>query len=949
MLQKSRFFAPVESELDEQKLHVIAASARAKLTLNETFFASSLPSLYQQIKKPSENRYRTFFTKFSNLNLFDKQTSQLFYENDPKTESEQSATYFLHRAVSVVNTKSESTLYPLLVDECKLFQGNQDKAFKVRSVHQSAEVIVVLGLGLGLFLETLLTQSSAKALIIYEKHLDIVRASMEVVDWQYLFQLATDNGISLFFQAGNNADSLKNDLSELNQALPFTDVAYYRHYPNTDYDRNFLAQLGKQLPKDYHYNVPVKACLDVVPASQTVAAEAMVNINHQKQRSFQLLQQHKPHMASFLAGRTLTRWQAYINHHGQLNGFDCLTGWPLFSDHRNLDFFATRLNDVKNFQDVYRSDSPVAESIRINYRYYQLITQSDAARQEFLKTCGEPSSTDKPLFYPSLLINGIGLGYELDCFIEQADIHQLKITVLLEPDEELLLLSLYASSWLDSLAKRIDIQENFTFFLDEPKEGYKQSFAAVFHTQYGSALASSLFFTPIQTDAGKQAMKAFMQSHQQALFAATYDDNRFHINHAVANLYRGARLLSKRVQDRTTPIILVGNGPSLDQNMAWIKHHADQAIIVSCGTSIYTLYKAGIVPDFHAETEIVKLVAEMKTNMPADKLKAVELLATISAHPALTEVFGDSFLIARGGLEVTQHLKLLGALPQNVTETWDGAPTCANLAACVFAEAGYQNLILCGIDLAAHEDGKHHASQSYYDDEGLQLLHGFTEKKHAAEHLLVEGYDGSPMVSKGEFIFAIEALGNLFARFPTIQVTNLSRGAKIPLAKWQDDQTFVVSSGILDKAKFKKRFAKNFTYVEKPKGLYSEEHIHRLITDFSARFDMLDKKVDAGQLGLFDYFTTFRDEVNAIDNDSAQLMIALFMRSSRFYESHVYAFATLYYERTDDRINEASRKAFAIAYEHWKRFCKVAIEDIKLEPYQLENSSLKENKILVSD
>lgn len=948
MLQNPRFFAPVESELDTHKLQVIAASARAKLTLNETFFASSLPSLYQQIKKPSENRYRTYFTKFSNLNLFDEQTSQLLYENDPKTESEQSATYFLHRAVSVVNIKSESALYPLLADECKLFQGNQDKAFKVRSVHQSAEVIVVLGLGLGLFLETLLTQSSAKALIIYEKHLDIVRASMEVVDWQYLFQLATDNGISLFVQAGNNADSLKNDLNELNQALPFTDVAYYRHYPNIDYDRNFLAQLGKQLPEDHKYSVPSRACLDVVPASQTVAVEAMTNINYQKQRSFQLLQQHKPHMASFLADRTLKRWQAYINQHGQLNGLDCLTGWPLFSDHRDLDFFSTRLNDVKKFPATYRSQ-PSSESSRINYRYHQLITQFDTARQDCVQACDESSNSDKSLFYPSLLINGIGMGYELDCFIEQADIHELKIAVLLEPDEELLLLSLCASSWLEKLAKRIDLREHFTFFLDEPKEGYKQSFAAVFYTQYGSALASSLFFSPVHTDASKQAVKAYIRSHQQVMFAANYDDNRFHINHAIANLYRGAQLLSKRAQDRTTPIVLVGNGPSLDRNMAWIKHHADKAIIVSCGTSIYTLYKAGIVPDFHAELEIVKLVAEMKTNMPADKLKTVDLLATISSHPMLTEVFGDSFLIARGGLEVTQHLRLLGALPQNVTETWDGAPTCANLAACMFAEAGYQNLILCGIDLAAHDDGKHHASQSYYDDEGLQLLHGFTEKEYAGEHLLVEGYDGSIMVSKGEFIFAIEALGNLFARFPTIQVTNLSRGAKIPLTKWQDDQTFVLSSGTLDKAKFKTRFAKSFTYVEKPKGLYSEEHIHKLITDFSARFELLDKKVDAGQLSLFDYFTAFRDEVNAIDNDPAQLMIALFMRSSRFYESHVYAFATLYYERTDDCINEASDKAFAIAYEHWKRFCKVAIEDIKLEPYQLENSSLKDNKILVSN
>ncbi len=162
MFQKQRFFAPTENEIDSKKLQLIATSAKARLALNESFFSSALPALYQQIKADRRTRYRTFFTKFTNLNLLDQDTYQLLYEKNPRAESERSALNFLYHGLATTQNPKE-ILSPLLSDESKLLQGTHDKAFRVSAIHEAADIIVVLGLGLGLFLDVLLTKSSAKA------------------------------------------------------------------------------------------------------------------------------------------------------------------------------------------------------------------------------------------------------------------------------------------------------------------------------------------------------------------------------------------------------------------------------------------------------------------------------------------------------------------------------------------------------------------------------------------------------------------------------------------------------------------------------------------------------------------------------------------------------------------------------------------------------------------
>ena len=51
------------------------------------------------------------------------------------------------------------------------------------------------------------------------------------------------------------------------------------------------------------------------------------------------------------------------------------------------------------------------------------------------------------------------------------------------------------------------------------------------------------------------------------------------------------------------PVFVIGSGPSLDNDIPFIRKNQDKAIVVACGTAIDTLYHAGIKPDFYACTE----------------------------------------------------------------------------------------------------------------------------------------------------------------------------------------------------------------------------------------------------------------------------------------------------------------------------------------------------------
>ena len=87
------------------------------------------------------------------------------------------------------------------------------------------------------------------------------------------------------------------------------------------------------------------------------------------------------------------------------------------------------------------------------------------------------------------------------------------------------------------------------------------------------------------------------------LTAGWYEDQRMGLVNAIDNLIARRRCFRQQRSRRFLRIAVVGCGPSLDDSIAYLRQHAEDFVILACGSSITPLLKNGIVPDYHVHQE----------------------------------------------------------------------------------------------------------------------------------------------------------------------------------------------------------------------------------------------------------------------------------------------------------------------------------------------------------
>ena len=111
-----------------------------------------------------------------------------------------------------------------------------------------------------------------------------------------------------------------------------------------------------------------------------------------------------------------------------------------------------------------------------------------------------------------------------------------------------------------------------------------------------------------------------------------FDDNIISISHCVENVRKNLPFLitGKSLDENWSniPVFVVGNGPSLDMAIDTLKKLQDNVIILSCGSALSALHKAGIRPDIHVQVERTKLVPDSHRLLnDADYLKDILFLS----------------------------------------------------------------------------------------------------------------------------------------------------------------------------------------------------------------------------------------------------------------------------------------------------------------------------------
>ncbi|RED50962.1 6-hydroxymethylpterin diphosphokinase MptE-like protein [Aestuariispira insulae] len=307
---------------------------------------------------------------------------------------------------------------------------------------------------------------------------------------------------------------------------------------------------------------------------------------------------------------------------------------------------------------------------------------------------------------------GLGLGHHLKLLIEEFDFKEL---IICDQFWEFF----YFSCQIHNLEELFSILAkrggNIRFLIDDdPVRLSNRLYIALRGDQFALIDGSYVFrhYTSPFLDQANQLFREMLPG--LGMSEGFFEDELVMLDHSVQNLNAGSRALFKDLNEKEGlkghNAIIVGSGPSVDQSLEVIRNNREKALIISAGTGLGVLLRAGIKPHIHCELENLPIVyqAVLGHKDGGQDFKGIHLFASPTVDPRIPDEFDETTFVYRDS--VTSSLLL--AAPDQIINT---GPTIANFASRVAIGLGVSRIYLFGIDLGAVDRGKHHSDQSVYN------------------------------------------------------------------------------------------------------------------------------------------------------------------------------------------------------------------------------------------
>lgn len=410
------------------------------------------------------------------------------------------------------------------------------------------------------------------------------------------------------------------------------------------------------------------------------------------------------------------------------------------------------------------------------------------------------SSNDKlPSTISSIMFFGVGAGCHIHQVVQN---HKIKNMFIYEPSLDLFYLSLYLSDWNDILNKLDMDSGQLHFSLGKPesnKDLVNEVSGLFFKIGRFHSARSYIYVHYLEKDLLESVSEVSKSFDLNLLGLGFFDDALMSIGHFQNNLKNKIKLLKNKKLEMLSniPVFVVANGPSLDEDIDFLRNNKDKSIIISCGTAIGALYKYGIKPDYHCEMERC-LITRTVLDIIDDKsyFKGITLLALNTVHPSVFELFDNSVqAIKLGEAGSTLH-------QQNPdVESGDYAvlsycnPTVTNCALSFCESMGMDKVFLFGVDMGYVGD-KHHSKKSIYYDQNDKEQ---DRDLYKIDNIIsVKGNFVEEVKTDSIYNYSRRVIESFLAANPHLNVINCSNGAKISgaMPTHSDDISF---SEILNK------------------------------------------------------------------------------------------------------------------------------------------------------
>ncbi|WP_411348135.1 motility associated factor glycosyltransferase family protein [Paenibacillus sp. WLX2291] len=350
------------------------------------------------------------------------------------------------------------------------------------------------------------------------------------------------------------------------------------------------------------------------------------------------------------------------------------------------------------------------------------------------------------------------------------------------------------------------------------------------------------------------ALRRYLEANDQQLedLRKQFDDYRmsFYANKHTENFFREdwtRNYLYHLVEGLSSPsieelvyvckdvtAIVVSSGPSLQEDMSWIKRLRPHALIIAVGSSIQALVKNGIKP--HIAVIMDGHPVNNKIFSTSETLDS-PLVYTSSSYYEISERKQDEkiYSIMKND-ELSQYF--LGLSQSDVLMT--PAATVAGNGIQVAAILGAKRILLAGQDLSF-------PNNQFYADGISHFASETTNEKVQKAKKTVLNVNGGYNTTEEGFLFMKDAIEGLIASLPEIDFVNTTRhGAVIEGAPFQSIDSLYEELKLLnvDSDTISKWLKKNnrLLNIEKANWLKNrlEEHINDL-TQVSLEIRLLEK------------------------------------------------------------------------------------------------------------
>lgn len=471
--------------------------------------------------------------------------------------------------------------------------------------------------------------------------------------------------------------------------------------------------------------------------------------------------------------------------------------------------------------------------------------------------------------FPSAMIFGVGLGYHLEKLFSEVEFNY---TFIVEPNFELFYSSLFCISWKD-IIESIDSKNGCLFlYLGST---YEEFFDDLYKTVYdiGAFSIAKVFcyqHYPENSinDLIQDFFKKYFRLHTGFGF---YDDAAVSMSHTIhhmdnsANFFNGGSLSSFGLSK--TPVFVIGNGPSLDGSIEFLKENKDSAIIIAAGTALNTLLNFNIIPDFHVQIERPKRNFDILVDT-TDKeiLSKLNLLTTNVIYPETPELYNWTGLALKGNEAGTDYYAISRMLEQysfqNIIPFSN--PLVANTATSFAVTFGFSDIYLFGVDNGVPEDGRHHAKFSIYDSGKYKLIENY---RHA-----VPGNIEGKIKANDLYMVSKYQLESLAKAAPKTNFFNVGHGAKLEGYYPLKEENILIEKAVADK----------LAVIEAIKSFFSKDNpkdTERTILSIST-FD----EIAAHIISIIDEPFSTREECLDILNRQARYIYSL--KKSRYSHYH---------------------------------------------------------------